>query len=51
MYSNAGTEHMLTLKTQFEVTQGPANIFAREVFILPGSKLQSNEDIKTAACW
>lgn len=42
---------MLTLNTQLEVIQDPANIFAREVFILPVSDLPSNGDIKTAACW
>lgn len=43
-------QHMVTLDTQFEVPLAPANISAREVFILPVSS-QSNEDIKTTACW
>lgn len=42
---------MITLKTQFEVTQAPTNLSAREAFISPVSKLQYNEDIKITPCW
>lgn len=50
MYSNVWTQHMVTLKTQFEVAQAPTNVSARKAVILPVSQLQYNEDITTTAC-
>jgi len=42
---------VITFQTEFEVTEAPTNISAREAFISPVSKLQYNEDIKATARW